>query len=257
MFEFMVRLKWLLLDLEVNLILWKLNDINYRLTLDREVREWADANQRQMEILQPAFRDELKRLRDDLTGQLADIGEARGLERVHNYPSLKAQAEEVGQTVEYSLAYRLDSQSAAHPSVLAIQNLARQLPDGTIEIFAATPQPGPGSSYAQAATSARRSSGHDLQGFHGLQVARAGEGGQARRGQRRLHDVHFGVLLQEPEEPAGRHPLVAAWALLRHQQRQIKGIAEAELREVMGCSKSRAYVAALNCPLEDAVCMAP
>lgn len=136
MFEFMIRMKWLLLDLELHLILWKLNDIDYRFTLDREVREWAEANQRDMAILTPHFRDELEGFRDDLRRRLAEITAERGLAREPTYPSLKAQAEAVGQTVEYSLAYRLDSQSAAHPSVLALQNLARQLPEGTIEVFA-------------------------------------------------------------------------------------------------------------------------
>jgi Family of unknown function (DUF5677) len=136
MFEFMIRLKWLLLDLELHLVLWKLNDIDYRFTLDREVREWADANQREMAVLRPDFREELERFRGDLTRRLAEITVERGLEREPTYPHLKAQAEAVGQTVEYALAYRLDSQSAAHPSVLALQNLVRQLPDGTIEVFA-------------------------------------------------------------------------------------------------------------------------
>jgi Family of unknown function (DUF5677) len=107
MFEFTIRLKWLLLHLELHLVLWKLNDTDYRFTLDREVREWADANQRDMAILQPDFRDELERRRRDLTRRLAEITAERGLEREPTYPHLKAQAEAVGQTVEYSLAYRL------------------------------------------------------------------------------------------------------------------------------------------------------
>jgi len=36
----------------------------------------------------------------------------------------------------YNLAYRLDSQSAAHPSALALENLLRQLPDGSVEVLA-------------------------------------------------------------------------------------------------------------------------
>jgi hypothetical protein len=36
--------------------------------------------------------------------------------------------------IDYTLAYRIDSQSAAHPSSLAVQSLMVELPDGAIQV---------------------------------------------------------------------------------------------------------------------------
>lgn len=49
---------------------------------------------------------------------------------------MNEQAEAVGNEIDYSLGYRLDSQSAAHPRVLALQTLAEAPPDGSIRIVA-------------------------------------------------------------------------------------------------------------------------
>jgi hypothetical protein len=136
MFEFFVRQKWLLLDPELHRILWMLNDIGYRFPLDREVLEWAEVNERDIEILRADVRERLQSTRDDLRARLAEITVERGLEREPTYPGLKAQAAAVGNAIDYSLGYRLNSQSAAHPSVIALENLARLLPDGTVEVFA-------------------------------------------------------------------------------------------------------------------------
>jgi hypothetical protein len=45
------------------------------------------------------------------------------------------QAEATDDMIDYTLAYRIDSQSAAHPSVMAVQNLMVELPDEAIQIL--------------------------------------------------------------------------------------------------------------------------
>jgi hypothetical protein len=136
MFEFYVRLKWLLLDAELHRILWMLDDIGYRFTIDAEVRQWAAQNEREIEILRDDVRERLEALQADLTEGIANIAADRRLDRAPRYPRLNEQAEAIGSAIDYSLGYRLDSQSAAHPSVLALQNLAEALPDGSIRIVA-------------------------------------------------------------------------------------------------------------------------
>jgi hypothetical protein len=136
MFEFSVRLKWLVLDAELHRTLWMLNDIAYRFTLDGEVREWAAANGREIQILRDDVRERLEGVQDQLRDRLGEIANERGLDREPRYPGLKQQAEATGNAIDYSMGYRLNSQSAAHPSVLALDNLARQLPDGSVRIVA-------------------------------------------------------------------------------------------------------------------------
>ena len=53
---------------------------------------------------------------------LAEIEEELD-DRPAAYPSLKERATAVGQASTYSLAYRFDSQAAAHPSALALELL--------------------------------------------------------------------------------------------------------------------------------------
>jgi hypothetical protein len=86
--------------------------------------------------LRDDVRERLEVLRADLSEGIANIAADRRLDRAPRYPRLNEQAEAVGNAIEYSLGYRLDSQSAAHPSVLALQNLAEALPDGSIRIVA-------------------------------------------------------------------------------------------------------------------------
>ena len=136
MFEFFVRLKWLLIDAELHRILWMLDDIGYRFTIDAEVREWAAKSEREIEILRDDVRERLEVLQADLRERIASIAADRQLDRHPRYPRLSEQAEAVGNAIDYSMGYRLNSQSAAHPSVIALQNLAEELPDGSVRILA-------------------------------------------------------------------------------------------------------------------------
>ena len=140
MFEFFVRQKWLLLDTELHRILWLRYDIKQRFTIDRETREWAQANDREIEILRPDVRERLERICAGIDARVGEIAAERQLNRQPIYPSLEAQATATGNRIEYSLGYRLNSQGAAHPNAMALENLLEQLPDGGVRVLA---QPAP------------------------------------------------------------------------------------------------------------------
>jgi hypothetical protein len=91
MFEFSVRLKWLLLDVELNRPLWLRDDIQRRFTIDRETREWAEENDREIEILRPDVRESLERTRDQIDARLDELAGERGLDRRPTYPGLEQQ----------------------------------------------------------------------------------------------------------------------------------------------------------------------
>jgi hypothetical protein len=141
MFEFYVRQKWLLLDPPLHRLLWLRDEISRRFTIDREVREWADTNDETVEILRPDRRELFERQRAEIDEQLDVIVAERELEERPSYPSLLQQADATGDIIDYSLAYRIDSQSAAHPSAMALQNLMIELPEGAIQVRA---EPAPG-----------------------------------------------------------------------------------------------------------------
>ena len=140
MFEFFIRQKWLHSDPELHRLLWFHDDIQRRFTIDRTVRRSTANDATPTEILRPDVRESLERTRDEIEKKLAEIAAERALDRIPTYPQLEAQAIQVGEELAYNLAYRMDSQSAAHPSTLGLENLARLLPDGGIEVLA-EPEP--------------------------------------------------------------------------------------------------------------------
>ncbi len=136
MFEFFVRQKWILLDAVLHRLLWLRDDIQRRFTIDRETREWAAANNRQVEILRPDVRERLERAREEIDARITQIADQRGLDEPPTYPGLQGQATATGNRIDYSLGYRLNSQGAAHPNALALENLLQQLPGGDLRVLA-------------------------------------------------------------------------------------------------------------------------
>jgi Family of unknown function (DUF5677) len=136
MFEFFVRQKWILIDAELHRLLWLRDDIQRRFLIDRETREWAEANNRQIEILRPDVRERLEEERDEITARIAELADERGLDDLPTYPGLQGQATATGNGIDYSLGYRLHSQGAAHPNALALENLLEQLPGGGVRVLA-------------------------------------------------------------------------------------------------------------------------
>lgn len=139
--EFLIRQKWLQLDPELHHVLWSLEDFRLRLKIDEEITAWAKSEGVALApILKPEVRDEYERQRGWLQKQLTKISDERGLPKAPSYPGLQQQANDVKLGLVYSLAYRFDSQTAAHPSALAIEQLLRDRPDlGGVEVLADPP----------------------------------------------------------------------------------------------------------------------
>lgn len=147
MLEFLIRQKWLELNPGLHYVLWAIDDLHARLRIDREIREQdADAHEEAVAIMQPEMRAQYERELGRMHAQLAQLQEQLGLDRVPRYPNLREQAIAVGLGFSYSLAYRFDSQSAAHPSAMAIEQLFEDRPDlGGIRLL---PEPPPERGYA-------------------------------------------------------------------------------------------------------------
>jgi hypothetical protein len=147
MLEFLIRQRWLTLNPGLHYTLWVIDNLKARLRVDREVREQdRAAHEAAIEVMQPEIRDEyegeLERMRD----QLVQLQEHLGLEEPPPYPRLREQAIAVELGFSYSLAYRFDSQSAAHPSAMAIEQPFQDRPNlGGIQLL---PDPPPGRAYA-------------------------------------------------------------------------------------------------------------
>jgi Family of unknown function (DUF5677) len=147
MLEFLIRQKWLESDPGLHFVLWAADDLRARLRIDRELRENApDAHDAALEVMEPEVRQLYAREFARMREQLEVLQAERGLDRLPSYPTLREQAEAVGMGTSYSLAYRFDSLSAAHPSPMAIEQLFEDRPDlGGIRLM---PEPPPGRTYA-------------------------------------------------------------------------------------------------------------
>jgi hypothetical protein len=126
-------------------------------------------------------------------------------------------------------------------------------PGGEVTALTATPRPGPRSGYASSSCPPRRSFGHGPEGLDGLLVARPRQSDEAGRGEPGLLDRHVGMLLEETQQPASGDPLMAMRILTRDQQRELKRVEEAELRELSSRGDSGKHVPALERLLEDPV----
>jgi hypothetical protein len=147
MLEFLIRQKWLELSPGLHYVLWAIDDLNARLRIDREIREQdPGAHEGAIEIMQPEIRDQYERELARMRAEFEQLQERLGLDRAPRYPNLREQATAVGLGFSYSLAYRFDSQSAAHPSAMAIEQLFEDRPDlGGIRLL---PEPPPERGYA-------------------------------------------------------------------------------------------------------------
>ncbi len=130
---------------ELNYVLWAIADLRARLRIDRELREQAaDEHEEALEVMQPAIRAQYERSLEEMRDQLEALRQRLELDEAPRYPNLREQAEAVGLGFSYSLAYRFNSLSAAHPSAMAVEQLPEQHPEGV----RVRPDPPPESGYA-------------------------------------------------------------------------------------------------------------
>lgn len=138
MLEFLIRQKWLEGAPKLNYLLWVADDLRGRLRIDRELRErFPDEHGSAIEVMEPDIREAYERDLENLNAELEQIRAELQIEKVPEMPSLHDQAIAVGLGFSYSMAYRIDSQSAAHPTALAIEQLLENVPElGGIRLLA-------------------------------------------------------------------------------------------------------------------------
>jgi hypothetical protein len=130
MLEFLIRQKWLELNPRLHYALWAADDLKARLRIDREVREDdPELHEEAFLVMAPEMRQLYENQLARMQEQLAALHAELDLDRPPSYPNLREQAIAVGLGLSYSLAYRFDSQSAAHPSTMAIEQLFQDRPD--------------------------------------------------------------------------------------------------------------------------------
>jgi hypothetical protein len=73
-------------DIDMHRLLWLRQDIERRFLIDRETREWAEQNDREIEILRPDVPKRLEHVRDHIDERLDEIVAEHGLDRGPTYP---------------------------------------------------------------------------------------------------------------------------------------------------------------------------
>jgi hypothetical protein len=131
--EFGLTLEWLGLDPDLHVRIWIADSHRSTFTADEELRRLAAQNPRDSqarrvaELFLPSdarteLEDELDLLRNEIQSLRREPQRRKEL-RLERLPSLKARAEAIGQPGIYSLWYRTASQSMAHPTASAVQQL--------------------------------------------------------------------------------------------------------------------------------------
>ena len=158
--ETLFTIAWLDIDLEIAYRVWVLDEIRSRLSQHEEVRRYERNRRRRAkrhgkkvkplaggETLGLLARSSLVRFRrqqSEVRKQVQALpGRKRRLkrlrvERVNKTPTFQQRALAAGLGDLYSLLYRFDSNSAAHPNALAIQQFLEETPAGIV--VRATPQ---------------------------------------------------------------------------------------------------------------------
>ena len=161
MLEFLIRQTWLQSNPELNYTLWVLDDLEARLRIDREIREQSeDEHGQALEVMEPGTRSLYEDSLADARRQIDALHQRLGLDRTPRYPNLREQAQAVGLSFSYSLAYRFDSLSAAHPSAMAVEQLFAQHPQGVRVLADPPPERGYADPYSVGAFILREALGH-------------------------------------------------------------------------------------------------
>jgi Family of unknown function (DUF5677) len=116
--EYAITIRWLIEDADYHARLLAIDDLKKRIAIDDEVK----ALPKGVPILTPE-----SRARDD--AKLAELTAACG-DRPTRLPSLFNRAKDAKMSWFYSLAYRADSQAAAHPTIWALEQFTSVAPDG-------------------------------------------------------------------------------------------------------------------------------
>jgi hypothetical protein len=119
-------LRWLQVDPDLHYVLWAAADLKARLTIDREVREQAEEEHAEaVDLMEPNVREQYVQALKKMEAQI-DEARQRLAGRRLRLPSFEQRAREAGLPFAYSLAYRYDSITGAHPTPHAIEQLLRR-----------------------------------------------------------------------------------------------------------------------------------
>lgn len=125
--EYAITIPWMVVNPELHISQWRIEDIRLTLQMDEEVRQHADDP-----ILTDENRAALEALREEL---MAACGEDMAL------PNVQTRADVIGLPLLYSLAYRYESKSGIHPTSLAAEQLILNRPEiGMYEIRGEPPE---------------------------------------------------------------------------------------------------------------------
>jgi Family of unknown function (DUF5677) len=163
--ESVFTLAWLNEDPELAEIVWMLDEIRNRLSQHEEVAK-AEHRQRRgarrrgehvralapgesLGLLTRAQVRELRRTRDKQRARVGRLPRYRQrleklrVKRMTRMPRFQDRAAVAGAGDIYALTYRFDSNSAAHPNPLALEQFLERRPDGSIEVMATPKGPRP------------------------------------------------------------------------------------------------------------------
>jgi hypothetical protein len=113
--EYVVTLRWLLLDPPRNFTIWAIDDLRGRLVI-------ANAGLRlaQVELLEPEMRQEYEERKAALEKEWRDVFGEPVPKRM---PSVEARARATGNQLLYEFAYRFESQTGVHPTAFAVDQM--------------------------------------------------------------------------------------------------------------------------------------
>lgn len=127
MLEYLIVLRWLRVNPQLHHAMWVQHDLEARLRMDREIREVASTAQAEPPAaLAAESRDFYENALRQARHQVEKERVALGLEEAPRYPTLKEQATAAGLAMAYARLYRIESQSGAHPMVMAIDELLEE-----------------------------------------------------------------------------------------------------------------------------------
>jgi hypothetical protein len=139
MMEYLFTLRWLQVDPVLHYLLWAAADLRSRLTLDREVREQAEEEYAEaVELMEKDVRDQYEQSLEKMQAQIDEAKQRLGGKPLR-LPSFEQRARAAELPFAYSLAYRFDSMTGAHPTPHAIEQLMVEHPKG-IAILPEPPQ---------------------------------------------------------------------------------------------------------------------
>jgi hypothetical protein len=115
--EFLLTLHWLLQDTDTRVKQWKLADLEWTVLVAGELKELGA-----LDVVDPTVR---RRFEEKIEEFRSEAMRGRSGDSMTRMPSVKKISKALDVRATYSLAYRFDSNMAAHPSATAVDVMVR------------------------------------------------------------------------------------------------------------------------------------